>query len=1020
MKIEGPLRLPERELVLLEEWTRTDLPRRVAESRIGARPWVTYEGPPTVNGVPALHHVFTSTHKDIYARYQTMCGRYVDRRAGWDCQGLPVEINVERKLGLADKQAVLRYGVDRFVAECRGFVVDNIAAFEEIFKRIGFWVDFDRAYRTMDDDFIESVWWHVKQIFDAGELYEGHKVLPYCPRCGTALSSHELGQPGVYTDRVDASAYVAFELEDADASLVIWTTTPWTLPANVAVAVDPERQYGVFERHGRRLIVAADRAGDVFGVDLEPVELIAGRDLVDRRYRRPYELAADKGRVAIVIAFAEVDANTGSGLVHIAPAFGEVDAALGEREQLAVINPVDAAGRYTEAFPAHEGVPVLTASQVILGELEASGHLVGVHDHTHSYPHCWRCRQPLIYWAKPSWYIRTSAHRDELAAQNQRVDWHPETIKEGRFGNWLRGNVDWALSRDRFWGTPLPLWRCRDGHVTCIGSRAELAELAGLASDAVPTHRPEIDEVSFPCPQCAEKAERVSPVGDVWMDSGCVPGAQWGYPAHDREGFESQFPADFICEAIDQTRGWFYSLLAVNTLVYGETPFRHVVCLGLLVDDDGRKMSKSLGNVVDPVEAITRFGADGVRWYLLASGAPWSTRRVSFKTMQQRVSRDLDTFWNVAAFYVQYAELSDFDPSDADDAELTALDRWILSRTESLVRTVADALEDYSPHTATDAISAHLEILSNWYVRRSRPRFWDPETHGTAALRTLREVLLTLSHLIAPLCPFLADMVFRGMGGADVDSVHLSDWPKHRASLVSEELDASMEIVRRIAQTGRAARNASGLAVRQPLAEAVVSGVPQLPPELVELIADELNVKHVKFQDAAVANVRIEPNWRRLGPRFRDRMSRVAQALSEVPPATVAERVRAQHSVTIRLDGVEVELAPEDLVVSETSVEGWAAAEEAGITVALDTTLDEQLVAEGRARNLIRQVQLARRESGLHISDRIELFVAPEYLSQADVIAREVLARTVSPLTELPPEVLSRGESFAFSRSEMS
>jgi isoleucyl-tRNA synthetase len=764
-------------------------------------------------------------------------------------------------------------------------------------------------------------------------------------------------------------------------------------------------------------VVGVDRAADLFGADAAPLDTFDGAALVGRTYQRPYpdvELPAD-GRGGVVIGWDDVAQDVGTGLVHIAPAFGEDDNELGSREGLAAVNPVDGNGEYVAGRFAGRSVHEVSAA--VIDDLRERGQAVRVHPYQHQYPHCWRCGSELIYWAKPNWFIRTSRRKAELIAENEKVTWYPGHLKEGRFGNWLKENVDWAVSRDRFWGTPLPIWRCEAGHGTCVGSRAELTELTGEDQSRRSLHRPEIDEVRFPCPTCGQPASRVDSVCDVWLDSGCMPAAQWWHPAHDPGRFEQNFPADFVCEAIDQTRGWFYSLLAANTMVFGGTPYKNVVCLGHLVDDDGRKMSKSIGNVIDPLELLPEYGADGIRWYLLSAGAPWGARRVSFEAIDQRIRRDLHTLWNVVSFHVRYAELVDFTPA-GDSVSDNVIDRWLLSRLHRLIGAVTDDLEDYAAHLAVKRIGEFIDELSNWYVRRNRRRFWDGDR---AALETLAHALETLAVLMAPFCPFVAEGVVRELRGDRAPSVHLADWPVAQpARFVDEALEEQMAAVRQASSLGRSARRDLSIAGRQPLRAAVVVGVAGWTEPIREIALDELNVVELTIGEQARLPIshQLKANWKVLGPRHRGVVNEVAKAIAAVDDPELIAALRDGKPVRLAVGGEEVTVRPDEVVVDEVLHGGWKIAADGGVTVALETTIDEELALAGRQRAVIRHIQVARRDAGLGIQDRIRLWVAPDLLPGSQTIAGEVLADHVAGIDDAPDRPdLVRGEGFALVRS---
>jgi len=1005
----------------LERWAAHDVFERSISNREGADPWVFYEGPPTANGRPGLHHVWARSYKDLFCRFQTMRGHRVDRRAGWDTHGLPVEVEVEKRLGISGKKQIEEeVGIAEFTRLCKESVLGYVDDWRTLTTRIGYWTDLDDAYWTFAPEYVDSVWWQIKQIFDKGLLYEDLKVIPYCPRCGTSLSSHELGQPDVYQDEVDESAYVAFEIVDADpaihgdaTALVVWTTTPWTLLSNTGVAVNPELTYAVVE--GK--IVAEALVPAVFGEGAVISSTISGADLVGTRYLRPFtDVPLDPDAKAEVVVPADyVTTEDGTGLVHLSPAFGEIDRQVGREHGLATLNPVGPDGCFTSAVPWLEGKAVREANSEINDVLEERGILVRRMDYSHALPHCWRCKTILIYWGKPSWYIATSKVADRMVAENQNVDWHPSHIRDGRFGEWLANNVDWALSRDRFWGTPLPIWRCGEGHLTCVGSRQDLSDLTGRDVSDVDPHRPAIDEVTFDCPQCGEAgvtapATRVPPVLDAWFDSGSMPAAQVGYPHLKGSNEAFLFPADFITEAIDQTRGWFYSLLAVNTLVFDAAPYRHVMCLGHIVDADGRKMSKSQGNIIDPYEILDTMGADALRWWMYAQGSPWTPTRVSLPAIQSSMSDVLGTLWNTWSFFTTYASLNEFDPKDPEipsHSDRGDLDRWILSRCQATLSEVTDQLEGYEPLASASPIALLIDDLSNWYVRRSRRRFWrtDPSApigDSLAAQATLHEVLTTISLMLAPFCPFLADHLWRGLTHADEsDSVHLADWPLVDASLIDPALEASMAIARRLTSLGRAARAEAGVKVRQPLARALVflpSGSPQPPAGIVE---DELNVDALEAADELSKVLRFElvPNFKAVGPRLGESVKHLKGALQSLDGAAAAKDLEEGRTVTVELPDGPVELGPDELELRVRSQEGFAVSREGGEVVALDLTLDEGLLRRGLVRDVIRQIQELRKSTGLELSDRIELnLTGLGELVDEDLamIGTEVLASSVS------------------------
>jgi isoleucyl-tRNA synthetase len=1010
---------------VLARWAQHRIFERSVEHRAGAVPWIFYEGPPTANNKPGLHHAWARVYKDLFCRYQTMRGRLVVRRAGWDTHGLPVEVEVEKRLSISGKRAIEdKIGVARFVELCRESVEAYVQEFEELTRRIGYWVDFDAAYRTYAPEYVESVWWHLKTIFDKGLLYEDLKVLPYCPRCETPLSSHELGQPDVYNEEADLSPYVRFALVDGEVeaprgaeTVMVWTTTPWTLLSNVGVAVNPELTYAVVGG----AIVAADLVEAVFGNGAVVEATVPGGALVGLRYERPFsDVAVLDGDAGLVVGADYVTTEEGTGLVHLAPAFGEVDRLVGRQFGLATLNPVGQDGRFTSAVPWLQGESVRDANEHIVAELERRGMLHRADWHSHSVPHCWRCNAVLLYWGKPSWYVATTRHKDDMLAENATIDWHPEHIRDGRFGEWLENNVDWALSRDRYWGTPLPIWRCEQGHVTCVGSRAELSDLTGTDVTEVDPHRPAIDAVTFACPTCATKATRVLPVIDAWFDSGSMPAAQWGYPHVEGSKEDFAFPAEFIAEAIDQTRGWFYSLLAINTIVFGETAYRHVLCLGHIVDEDGRKMSKSLGNVIDPWDVLDTRGADVLRWWMFSQGSPWTPTRGSLAAIDASMRDTVLTLWNTYSFFMTYASLNGFDPADAEvppRAQRSVLDRWVLSRLEATTQAVTEALDGYEPLAGATAIAALVDDVSNWYVRLSRRRFWRtdpdaPRSDTLAAQATLHEVLDRVAVLLAPMCPFLADHLFAGLRDAPVDaSVHLVDWPEVDRAATDEPLEAQMAVARELVSLGRAARAEGGVKVRQPLRRALVflpAGTVAPPPGIVE---HELNVDVIEYvhELSDVLTYELHPNFRTLGPRLGARAAQVRAALSALDSAAAARTLESGVPLVVVLGDADVALTSEDVELRVRAEPGFAISRGGAFVVALDLELDEGLRRRGVVRELVRQVQDLRKERGLEVADHIELWLEGLELDADErrALAREVLADAVrgGPGPGIPAQV---------------
>ncbi len=978
--VDPRVSFPELEELVLKRWRERDVFHESIRRRTGAPQWGFYEGPPTANGNPATHHVLSRVFKDIFPRYRTMTGYYVERKGGWDCHGLPVELALEAELGFQSKDDIERFGIAEFNALCREKVLSHVAEWNRLTERIGFWVDLDDAYRTLDTTYIESVWWALKTIHDQGLLYERLKVVPYCPRDQVTLSSHELGQPGAYQDVVDPSVYVRLPVVEpvgpaqAGDDLVVWTTTPWTLVSNAAVAVNPELTYvRARDMEGRVEIVSEALVEKVLGAAAEVVERFAGAALVGTAYEPPFayipgEAYGPKGHTVLAADF--VTAQDGTGLVHTAIAFGEDDFRLGEQEGLNVVNPVALDGTYDARIGAYAGRWVKDADADLVEDLRSSGKLLRAERYEHSYPHCWRCDTPLLYYAKPSWYIATSQIRDRLLAANETVNWHPEHVKHGRFGNWLEGNVDWALSRERYWGTPLPVWRCAHGCVKVMGSLEELERESGVRLED--PHRPFVDEVTLKCDNCGGDMHRVPEVIDVWFDSGSMPFAQFGAPHANQEHFEQRFPADFVCEALDQTRGWFYSLLAVSTLLFDRSSYRNVVCLGLILDEQGRKMSKSLGNTAEPWEVIDRYGADALRWYFFTSKQPWDGYRFSLETIGEAVRQFMLQLWSTYHFYVLYANANAVDPA-ADLGEPEGdLDRWALSRLAVTVQVVRERLEEFDATTAGRAIQSFVDELSNWYVRRSRRRFWDGDP---AAFATLRACLVTVAKLLAPFCPFLADELYDNLDGTE-PSVHLCDFPI--ASDRSPELEQAMDVARETVRLGLAARAQAKIKIRQPLRAAVIVATGRerdAIQRLGEIVRDELNVRELRFVTQAdeLGQIEIKPNYRSLGPRFGKQMPMVAAAIAGLDPAHVAAALRDHRPVSISLGGGEHQLGAEDLLISMQPLAGYQVEREGSHAVALEIEIDEPLRVEGWVRDIVRAVQTARQRQGLDVSDRIVL-----------------------------------------------
>ncbi len=1013
----------------LNFWREKRIFERTLTEREGAPYYVFYEGPPTANGRPGSHHVLARAFKDMFPRYKVMRGFYCLRPGGWDTHGLPVEIEVEKELGIQNKRQVEEYGIAAFNEKCRSSVLRYLADWEKLTERIGFWVDLDNAYITFTNDYIQSVWWILKQFWEKNLLYKGYKVVPYCTRCGTPLSSHEVAQG--YEDVEDPSVYVRFPLRDKPGVyFLVWTTTPWTLPGNVALAVGENVDYVEVEGPSsdgegtERLILAASRmeAALIHPERYKVTHRYKGKDLVGLHYNPLYTFLPVQQDYAYVVAGDFVSTEDGTGIVHIAPAFGADDLTVGEKFGLPVLRTVGADGNFIDAVTKFRGMWFKEADPDITRDLQERGLLYTSGRYRHSYPFCWRCNTPLMYFARDTWFIRTTAYRDKLVSLNQTIGWVPDHIKNGRFGNWLEEVKDWALGRERFWGTPLPIWvDDQTGDMLCVGSVEELGQLAGRDLSEMDLHRPYVDEVTFPNPKgTGGTMRRVPELIDVWFDSGSMPVAQWGYPHRNRHMFEVQFPADYICEAVDQTRGWFYSLHAISTMLFESVSFKNVICLGHILDADGQKMSKSKGNIVDPWDVLNRHGADAFRWYLYTSGPPGESRRFSVDLVGEVVNKFWSTLWNTFSFFVTYANLDGWTPDSPQPpvSQRDPLDQWALAELHLLVKEVTEAYESYDATGATRPIQAFVEELSNWYVRLSRRRFWKGEndTEKMGAYATLYECLTTVARLIAPAMPFLSEALYRSLV-ADVDknapeSVHLSRWPEYDEALINMQVIREMRLTQRLVSLGRAARESVNIRVRQPLAKAVfvTRDLEEAAAvrRLAALIESELNVKEVGVLDdaASVVSYALNPLPSLLGKKFGKDFPLVQRTLREGAPADVRRWAGALldgQNVTVEIDGRSFEVTPEEVEVKQQAAEGFAVAQDSGYLAALDTRLTEELVMEGLAREVVRRVQTMRKEAGFNIADTIHIrYAASDQLSRAitrfvEYIRAETLGESLEP-----------------------
>ena len=995
-KVNTDMNFVEREKEVEQFWKEDNTFKKSMEQREGCPTYTFYDGPPTANGKPHIGHVLTRVIKDMIPRYRTMKGYYVPRKAGWDTHGLPVELEVEKLLGLDGKEQIEQYGLDPFITKCKESVWKYKGMWEDFSGTVGFWADMDNPYVTYDDNFIESEWWALKSIWDKGLLYKGFKIVPYCPRCGTPLSSHEVAQG--YKDVKERSAVVRFKVKGEDAYILAWTTTPWTLPSNVALCVNPNEEYAkVKAADGYVYYMASALLDTVLGklakdgeAAYEVLETYKGVDLEGKEYEPLYQCAADlaakqhkKGHYVVCDTY--VTLTDGTGVVHIAPAFGEDDAQVGRKYDLPFVQFVDEKGNMTKETP-FAGLFVKKADPEVLKDLDAKGLLFDAPKFEHSYPHCWRCDTPLIYYARESWFIKMTAVRDDLVRNNNTVNWIPQSIGKGRFGNWLENIQDWGVSRNRYWGTPLNIWECEEcGHQEAIGSREQLKEMSGNEKAlTVELHRPYIDEITCTCPKCGKTMKRVPEVIDCWFDSGAMPFAQHHYPFENKDLFEQQFPAQFISEAVDQTRGWFYSLMAESTLLYNKSPYENVIVLGHVQDENGQKMSKSKGNAVDPFDALKTYGADAIRWYFYINSAPWLPNRFHGKAVQEGQRKFMGTLWNTYAFFVLYANIDNFDASKytLDEKTLTVMDRWILSKLNSTVGAVDDNLANYRIPEAAKALQEFVDDLSNWYVRRSRERFWAKgmEKDKINAYMTLYTALVTISKAAAPMIPFMTEEIYRNLV-CSVDknapeSVHLCDFPKVDENLIDKELEASMEEVLDIVVMGRAARNTANIKNRQPIGTMYVRAERPLDDMFKAVVADELNVKNVEFKDdlSDFTSYTFKPQLKTVGPKYGKLLNGIRTHLAELNGREAMKELENTGSLSFDIDGQNVVLSKEDLLIDTAQMEGYVTEEDSTVTVVLDTNLSDALIEEGFVREIISKIQTMRKEAGFEVMDKIVVY----------------------------------------------
>lgn len=1036
-KVSTDLNFVEREKKILKFWNENKIFEKSIEAGKGKKSFTFYDGPPTANGTPHIGHVLTRVVKDIIPRYRTMKGYNVLRKAGWDTHGLPVELEVERLLGISGKEEIEEYGLEPFIQKCKESVWKYKGMWEDFSGTVGYWVDMDDPYVTYDNDYIESVWWSLKQIWDKGLLYKGHKIVPYCPRCETPLSSHEVAQG--YKDVKEKSIIAKFKLKDKeDEYILAWTTTPWTLPSNVALCVNPDETYVKVkvsidskgnvigkkdcscDHHGKvnhheestpakvQKLILAEALLNVIEGDYEVEETFLGKELEYTEYEPLFDYVKTDKKAYYVTCDHYVTLTDGTGVVHIAPAFGEDDSRVGRDYDLPYVQLVDGKGEFKPEATDIAGLFCKDADEPIMKMLYNKGLLFKVLNYEHSYPFCWRCDTPLIYYARESWFIKMTAVKDEMIQNNNTINWLPESIGQGRFGDWLKNLQDWGLSRDRYWGTPLPIWECEDGHFHCIGSIEELKSMSDNCPDDIELHRPFIDEVTIKCPECNKDMTRVKPVIDCWYDSGSMPFAQWHYPFENKEMFEENFPADFISEAVDQTRGWFYSLLAISTLIFGKSSFKNCIVLGHVLDENGQKMSKSKGNAIDPFDALERHGADAIRWYFSVNSALWLPNRFSHGTVTEGQRKFMGTLWNTYAFYVLYANIDQFDPTKhtLEYDKLTVMDKWLLSRLNTLIKSVDEYLENYKITEAARQLSDFVDELSNWYVRRSRERFWAggmPQDKINAYM-TLYTTLVELSKLAAPFIPFMTEEIYQNLvvnlDKEAPESIHISSYPTYNEAYINKELEDNMEEVLDIVVLGRACRNAANIKNRQPIGKMYVKADNTLSEFFKDIISEELNVKEVLFTDDVrdFTSYSFKPQLKTLGPKFGKQIGAVRKILSEIDGNKAMDEVKATGKLGITLEDSTVYIDEDDLLIEAVQAEGYVSDSDHGITVVLDTNLTEELIEEGFVREIISKLQTMRKDAGFEVTDHIRVYsdgndkIKAIMERNADEIKTEVLA----------------------------
>ena len=983
-KVSTDLSSVEREKAITAFWKEHDIFQKSMQNREGQENFTFFDGPPTANGKPHIGHVLTRAVKDLIPRYRTMKGYHVLRKAGWDTHGLPVELEVEKQLGISGKPQIEKYGIEDFIKKCKDSVFTYQSEWEEMSDRVGFWADMDDPYVTYHNDYIESVWWALRQIWDKGLLYKGHKIMPYCPRCGTSLSSHEVAQG--YKDIKENSLIVKFKIPNKENEYILaWTTTPWTLPSNVALCVNPGETYvKVQAEDGSAYILAKALVKNVFGdTEVQEIEAYRGTDLCGMEYEPLYTFVKPDSKAYYIIADNYVTMDDGTGIVHIAPAFGEDDSRVCKENGLPFICHVNTQGKFIPETGEWSGLFVKDTDKLIIRDLKERNQCFSVIPFAHSYPFCWRCDTPLLYYACDTWFIKMTAVRDQLLKNNETVNWLPDNIKHGRFGNFLENIIDWGLSRSRYWGTPLPIWECGCGHRHVVGSIQELKEMGINCPEDIELHKPYVDQVKLRCPECGGEMTRVPEVIDCWFDSGSMPFAQWHYPFENKEKFEENFPANFISEAVDQTRGWFYTLMAISTLLFDKAPYKNVIVLGHVQDDKGVKMSKHKGNVILPMDILNAQGSDAVRWYFYSNSAPWLPNRFSAKNVSESQRKFLGTLWNTYAFYVLYAEIDQFDPTRyrLEDCKLTVMDRWILSKLNHVIDNVDKNLDSYRITEATRAITEFTDELSNWYVRRCRGRFWGSalSEDKIAAYMTLNTTLVTFSKVCAPFIPFMTEEIYQNLvlsvDASAPESVHLCDFPKAQADFDNPEIEQEMDAIRKIVMLGRACRNEANIKNRQPLSKLYIQTENKVNAAYNDIILEELNIKEVAFTDQAsdFITYHFKPQMRTVGPKYGKLMRPIFDEIAKMDGAAVMDQLNSGEPLTLTVDGTEVSIGKEDVLIETLQKDGFVSTSDQGFTVVLDTNLTDALIAEGFEREFISKVQTMRKDSGFEVTDHIHV-----------------------------------------------